>query len=426
MKRKILNNLILFMLVSSTGGLLFVFNRNLSYLVFSLIIICSFFLIEKRIKSVNFYSSLLAFASVTFLLIINFFVAEIQPQSVTKYSFFIVVFFVTTLSLFYFYNQENKNNFLDSLYFILKIILFHSLISFLLYPFVDGNLETIKAYMANGEEKHTTKTFKYLFYYIDIIDKPEAEVTLLGINLVRNSGIFWEPGILQFYLNILFFLEISLYRTRNFMLFLIALAILSTYSTTGLLLLFLQIIYFLNKKFLKKYSNLIVFIIAIPIYSVLSSNINTKVYGEGESSFQKRLLDFTQPLFIAIEHPINGVGVDLEKFSDFRSKFYPNSKILQTFYKSISISQYNQTTNKGSTNSFTYLLAGFGFPIMLLFIYAFLKQQIIRHNKMIFIILIFVSAMSEPLLHKPFFFMFIISGFINFFDKVIQNKSSLL
>ena len=87
MKRKILNNLILFMLVSSTGGLLFVFNRNLSYLFFSLIIICSFFLIEKRIKSVNFYSSLLAFASVTFLLIINFFVAEIQPQSVTKYSF---------------------------------------------------------------------------------------------------------------------------------------------------------------------------------------------------------------------------------------------------------------------------------------------------------------------------------------------------
>ena len=108
------------------------------------------------------------------------------------------------------------------------------------------------------------------------------------------------------------------------MLILIALAILTTYSTTGLLLLMVQMVYFLNRQFKKKYSGIIVFIIAVPVYIVLSANINAKIYGEGESSFQKRLLDFTQPLFIAIEHPINGIGVDLDKFSDFRTDFYPN------------------------------------------------------------------------------------------------------
>ena len=426
MKNKLLNNLIVFMLLSSTGGLLFVFNRNLSFLLFSLFIICSFFLLSKGLKSKNFYSSLLAFCTVIALFIINFFIAEVQPQSLTKYSFFGVIFFTTTLSLLYFNNQENKNALIDSLYFILKLILFHSIISFILYPVVENNLDVIKAYMDNGEEKHTTKTFKYLLYYIDISEKPEAQVTLFGINLVRNSSIFWEPGILQFYLNLLFFLEISFFKRKNYIIILTVLAILSTYSTTGLLLLMVQIVYFLNRQFDKKFSGILIFIIAVPIYIMLSSNINTKIYGEGESSFQKRLLDFTQPLFIAIEHPINGIGVDLDKFSNFRTDFYPDSDLLQRFYKSISVTQNNQTTYKGSTNSFTYLLAGLGFPTMLLLIYAFLKQQIIRRHKMIFIILIFVSAMSEPLLHKPFFFMFIISGLINFFDKVIANKSSLL
>ena len=180
------------MLLSSTGGLLFVFNRNLSFLLFSLFIICSFFLISKGLKSKNFYSSLLAFCTVIVLFIINFFIAEVQPQSLTK-----------------------------------------------------------------------LKTFKYLLYYIDISEKPEAQVTLFGINLVRNSSIFWEPGILQFYLNLLFFLEISFFKRKNYIIILTVLAILSTYSTTGLLLLMVQIVYFLNRQFDKKFSGILIFIIAV-------------------------------------------------------------------------------------------------------------------------------------------------------------------
>ena len=171
--------------------------------------------------------------------------------------------------MLYFNNQENKKTLIDSLYFILKLILFHSIISFILYPVVENNLDVIKAYMDNGEEKHTTKTFKYLLYYIDISEKPEAQVTLFGVNLVRNSSIFWEPGILQFYLNLLFFLEISFFKRKNYVIILTVLAILSTYSTTGLLLLMVQIVYFLNRQFDKKFSGILIFIIAVPIYIVL-------------------------------------------------------------------------------------------------------------------------------------------------------------
>ena len=47
-------------------------------------------------------------------------------------------------------------------------------------------------------------------------------------------------------------------------------------------------------------------LIGLPLYMLLSVNMNEKIYGERELSFQKRLIDLTQPFFIALEHPITG------------------------------------------------------------------------------------------------------------------------
>ena len=57
MKTRVLNNIIMFMIVSSTGGLLFVFNRNLAFLVLVSSILFSLFFLQHRIKSATFYSS---------------------------------------------------------------------------------------------------------------------------------------------------------------------------------------------------------------------------------------------------------------------------------------------------------------------------------------------------------------------------------
>ena len=81
-----------------------------------------------------------------------------------------------------------------------------------------------------------------------------------------------------------------------------------------------------------------------------------------------------------------------------------------------------ETTSKGSTNSVMYLLAGMGFPTTLLFILMLVKQEIINKNRLIWFIIIFVSVMSEPLLLRPFFFLFIISGFVSFLNKILSHK----
>ena len=154
----------------------------------------------------------------------------------------------------------------------------------------------------------------------------------------------------------------------------------------------------------------------------LSSNINEKVYGETASSFQKRLLDFTQPVFIALENPITGIGVDLEQFSKYRSEFYPNSDFLNKIYTTIEVGPNYQTSDRGSTNSVTYLLAGLGIPSMIFIILMLTRQQIVDKHRLLFFSIIFITALSEPLLHRPFFFVFIMSGLASTIKNYISVK----
>ena len=402
------------MLVSSTGGLLFVFNRNFSFLILVVIIICGLLYIGKGIKKSTFSSSFLALFIVLTLFVINYIFATNQ-QSLTKYSFFGVTIFTTVLTLFYFNNQGNNGVFIKSLYSVLKLVLFHSFLSFIAYFFVKDSLFLItSAY-------HESLTYNYLFYYSP---KESNVINLFGLDITRNAGIFWEPGILQAYLNILFFLELSIFKRNKGLLILIVIVILTTYSTTGLLLLMIQIIYFLQKAFKRNMAIVLMTIIGIPLYFLFSINMNEKIYGERESSFQTRLFDLTQPLFIAFENPLTGVGLDIERFQEVRGEFYINSS-LTNMLGGVGIEQKLETTSKGSTNSVMYMLAGMGFPTAILFMYMFVKQQIITNNRLVWFIITFVSVMSEPLLFRPFFFMFIISGFIHFFYKVVNHNKKI-
>ena len=414
MKTRFLNNIIMFMLVSSAGGLLFVFNRNPAFLVLVSIVIFSLFFLQHRIKSTTFYSSLLVLIVLFSLFSINYTFA-INLQSLTKYLFFGVTIFTTVLVLFYYNNQESKTVFINSLYFILKLVLFHAVFSFIAYFFVKDNLFLITS------EYHESLTFNYMFHYSP---KDGTVINLLGLDMARNSGMFWEAGILQGYLNLLFFLELSVFKRNRNLLALIFLTILTTFSTTGLLLLILQVAYF-SHKFLKSYTKIILLIVLIiPLYFVFNANVNEKIYGEREASFQKRLFDLTQPFFIAIANPLTGVGLDLDRFQEVREGFYINSD-LNSSLNQIGIEQKVETTSKGSTNSVMYMLAGMGFPITLLFIYMFTKQQIITNDRLMWFTLTFVFVLSEPLLFRPFFFIFIVSGFIYTFNRITSHKKLL-
>tara|TARA_B100000965_G_scaffold367681_1_gene353811 strand:+ start:2161 stop:3435 length:1275 start_codon:yes stop_codon:yes gene_type:complete len=409
LREKYVDNLLVLFLVFTGGGLLFVFNRNFMYYTFLAFLLISILLNYSKIRRDLMNSVVFTTISVLLLFLLNFFYA-ITEQSVDKYLYYLTV--VMSSILFYVHFKNNRSNqiLLSRLNFILKLIFFHSLLNFIAYFFVSDQLSEISS------EYYTCKTYAYLFYYAS--DEITLSVmNLFGIEFCRNQGLFWEPGVLQIYLNLFFFLQAFIFK-KNRWLILIGFAILGTYSTTGILILIGQLIYLFIQRFNENKLYLpIIFLSFIPIYFIFSINLEEKLRGNRIFSFQKRLFDFTQPIFIAATYPLTGVGLDLDQFQKLRYEFYIDSESLELINETLGVSLKAAGTNAGSANSLTFLLAAMGFPTALLFVFMFLRQKIISNHKLLFYFIVIISVMSEPLFLRPFFFVFIISGFYHFFLK---------
>ena len=404
------------MLVLSTGGLLFVFNRNICYGVFIAFLLIAFIPFGKQLNKNIFNASFLALSTVVILFIINYIFA-ITEQSNNKYVYYVMVVIISVLTLTHFLNNRHEHILVDRLHFVLKLVMIHSLFNFVAYFFIKGELINITS------TYHESNTFKYLFFYSS---KEYGLLSLYGIEFHRNSGLFWESGILQAFLNMFFFLEAFIIRKNKLLLGITAIVLLTTYSTTGIALLLIQVGFYIVQEIrTNKILIPIVLLFLVPTFIVFSVNIEEKIYGEKESSFQKRLFDLTQPFFIALENPLTGIGLDIEQFQKIREEFYFSSTILQELQDKIGVQSKIEVTSKGSSNSIMFLLAAMGFPTTLLFLSMLFKQKVIIHKKRLWVFIMLISIISEPLLLRPFFFFFICSGFINLFCKITMHKREL-
>ena len=164
-------------------------------------------------------------------------------------------------------------------------------------------------------------------------------------------------------------------------------------------------------------------ILSIPIYVIFSTNLKEKIIGDKEASFQKRYFDLIQPLFISLQHPLTGIGLDFDKYKEYRSEFYFSTNTLDAFRDETGVELKVENTDEGISNSFMFLLSSMGFPTFFLLMIMFFKQHIFTKNKTQIYIIIILSLMSSPILLRPFFFSIIISGFLSSFKKVtLYNK----
>ena len=408
---KITDIILISLLILSSGGLLFVFNRNICYAIFLGALLLAVLFSKDKLKTREVYSALLTSFTILFLFYINYIFA-ISTQTINKYAYYFTVCTVSILTLLYFRNNKKKDIFINRLYFVLKIVLFHAGLNFFAYFFIKNNLSTISSINNDYE------TFFNIFFYVP----KKCLVSVFGLEFCRNQGLFWEPGILQAFLNILFFLEAFIIKKSKALLIIIGFVLLTTYSTTGLSILLLQGIVYIHNEFKKNKLFLFIVAVLIPIYLVLQVNVEDKVQGEKEASFQKRFFDLTQPFYIALENPITGIGLDSEQFQKLREEFYFTSSTLDYIHNQTGLGLKVSVTDKGSSNSIMFLLAATGFPTAILFIYMFFKQQIIKDKRWLWMIIIIISVMSEPLLLRPFFFIFIVSGFMSFYQKIMIHK----
>tara|TARA_B100000586_G_scaffold237469_1_gene188798 strand:- start:224 stop:1486 length:1263 start_codon:yes stop_codon:yes gene_type:complete len=413
---KIIDAILISLLVLSSGGLLFVFNRNICYAIFLGVLLLAVLFSKDRFKVKEINSVLLTSFTILVLFSINYIFA-ISTQAINKYAYYLTVYAVSILTLLYFRNTKKKDIFINKLYFILKIILFHAGLNFFAYFFIKNNLSTVSSVNNDYE------TFLNIFFYVP----KKCLISVFGLEFCRNQGVFWEPGILQAFLNSLFFLEAFIIKRSKALLIVIVFVIFTTYSTTGLAILLLQGFVYVYNEFKKnKLLFLLILSALIPIYLILQVNVQDKVQGEKEASFQKRFFDLTQPFYIALENPITGIGLDAEQFQKFREEFYFTSSTLNYIYNQTGVGLKVDVTDKGSSNSIMFLLAATGFPTAFLFIYMFFKQQIIKDKKWLWMIIMLISVMSEPLLLRPYFFIFIVSGFMSVYQRIISHKEQLL
>jgi hypothetical protein len=250
-----------------------------------------------------------------------------------------------------------------------------------------------------------------MFFY----DTERSSLNILGLDFVRNQGWFWEPGINQIYLNILLYLEGLVFKRNKWVILLTIFAIFTTYSTTGIIIMMIILI-FIFKSSIKKNPVLIFLAISlvIPFYFIAKSNVEEKLE---TSSFQKRYFDLIQTISIIKDYPLSGIGLDDSFFSDFRSSHFINNNLLNSFEESTSLELKAKSTDKGSSNSITYLMVAMGIPISYFLLYCLFKQTLFPNRKRILMMIILISVFTEPLLLRPFFLILIVSGMMSFFSR---------
>ena len=395
------------LLVFSGGCLLFIVNRNILSLFLFFISLFVLFFMGKKIKSSIFNSSVLSFLVFFLLLLINYYTALDSPNFL-QYGFNLLIISTAFIFVIHILNNRSPIYFLESLYLILKFILYHSILSFFIYFFVSENLFDVTI------GNHSLSSFMYIFYYTT-----ENNVSIIGIDFIRNQGLFWEPGINQFYLNLLLFLEGFIFKKRKWMIFLIIFAIITTYSTTGYLIMMIILFTIMKSSFSRKpILSLLLLSFLIPFYFIAQTNLSPDEFqGSKQNSFAKRSLDLVQPIAIGLDYPLTGIGLDRDYFQDFRSDYQMEDRYVRFLKNTTGLEKISESTEKGSTNSITYLIASMGFPISLLLLYFVIRQELFITRKRIFLVILFLTLISEPILWRPFFLIFIVSGMISFFRK---------
>ena len=303
-----------------------------------------------------------------------------------------------SVGLFCVYIKSREISLSRSLQQVLKVIAIHAVISFVL-SFFAGNF-----LMAIQTDSFRSYTFGYLFFYNSVFE-------VLGLKLYRNQGIFWEPGVLQIYMNILFFISSFVIRNKRLQIF-AALLIISTYSTTGIGLLLVQLLVILfsaNATAIQKV--LITLALSVVMLPVFVLNYTQKVSSDDGSgsditSSALRIYDLMEGAQIIKEYPLTGVGLSQQAYKAFKKT---HSSLTNGYSQEFS----DMVAERRSSNSVLYFFTRFGVPITLFWAFMLYRQTFCFEKRWLFFIIVIVENFSEPLLIEPFFLLIAASGFFS-------------
>lgn len=401
-----MEKLYIYILLILTGTVYAAFASTFIFVVSIIILIGIFLSDSKVLYDVDLLNTYFILACLLFCVFtLHFLIVPFQNNPLPYIGLFVRII---SVGLFYVYIKNKKLNLALLLKSALKVVAYHALISFILSFFVSKYLVSI------NYNDYYTSTFGYVFFYY-------SNFNLFGLTLYRNQGIFWEPGILQIYMNILFFISSFVSKDRKLQI-LTAFLICTTYSTTGIGVLLLQILVILlrtNVSVVKKLLvSLFVLFIMLPLFIINSQQKLNDDADSDVSSSVLRIYDFLEGVEITKTYPLTGIGLSQEAYVAFK-------KTHSSLTKDYSQEFTNTVSERRSSNSVLYFFTRFGIPFSLCWFFLVYKQNLITEKKWLFFSIVIIENISEPLLIEPFFVLLVASGLFGSLRIRLKDPSPL-
>jgi hypothetical protein len=381
--------------VLSGGGVYYVLARNVATAALFLYTAALFIIYRPKIKNVLLNYSIYILLLIIFCLWLCF-IRGAPPQDPTKYLYILIAFIISGAICIYFFASFTYTEFITLFYKGLNLIRIHAILSALFMPFLI-RYSTI----VDNDYGFNAYSFKYLFF----MRSDQYAFNLLGLSFYRNQSLFWEPGVLQFYLNLFLFLQLYIFKVSRKTIFLTVFAIIVTYSTTAYACMLLILsVYILNLVRKKPLTAILGSFAILAITPLFVANLQNKFQGNNQTSALVRLYDITEQMLVIEDYFLTGVGLDDGTYAEVRTHYRLSGDLSNLI-------DFNGA-ERGSTNSIMFVLGTLGVFMGGWWIISYTKQQFIRGQKLVLTIFLLISVSTEPLLLKPFFMTLIISGMI--------------
>ena len=270
----------------------------------------------------------------------------------------------------------------------LRVMFVICLISFIFYPF---NLVGIRFPEVVDIHSKSESLIIYTQTWLD-------EVT----GIYRNSGMFWEPGAFAGYIISVLLLYIDrldeLWTQHRVKTIVLLMALLTTLSTTGYIVLALLIVYFATKYIRrKKLAIVISFFLLIAFVSVftqldfLGAKIQDQI--ENAETINDLTLNYSRigsVLFDAeyiAANPLFGNGLDNSTRFRFHTSIFDNDQL------------------SGFGNGFTGCVASMGLIFMIAYLLSIFNNPSLR-SRWIVLLVVILLLQGEYFLNYPFFMLF--------------------
>ena len=302
------------------------------------------------------------------------------------------------------YIREDRNRLADDMRPILRLMAVQGILTAILANGVPSIFSTVPF------EYYDYKTILFLFtYHMTAVD-----------TFAKADGFFFERGVFQLFLNLFLYFSLFSYKSR-FDAALAALGVLSTWSTTGAVI---MVMLFAASALLSperaangSRAGTIAFIgiLLVALTPLVFYNVQDKLYGDQASSADARQFDFIAGAQIVADNPLVGLGFSNDVFAAaFRAK-------------AALVAGGDLLAERGMSNGILRLFITVGVPLGLILLFGLFNSRLVP-NPRVAGLLISTSLISEPIIFCPFILLLVFSGLVIEFRPrraAVQRTSSM-